>query len=167
MNSPQAARVCALYARRILNGELNIVAQVFMSWLGCFLQTRCVNSELMLKSDQFSSHKKSLKRLTVRREWHRNSFWVTLTCTKFCVCVSCISCTFRSSTSSTPTERELLIRLSGIQLASPTINSRAKYFQFLSSRSVEWQVHETRVASCSDELRKETTLCGFRCNCRS
>lgn len=76
-----------------------------------------VNSKFMLKSDQFLSHKKSLKRLTVRQEWHKNSFWLTLTCTKFSVCVSCISCTFRSS-SSTLSERELLITVLGIQFHS-------------------------------------------------
>lgn len=121
---------------------INILVQVFMSssTLACSSETRNSCDEAI----SFESHKKSSRRLT--SEWHKNSFWLTLTCTKFSLFV-CLALSAVDSTLAR-VQRELLIVVLGIRSSFSDFLHPQRNISFCSSCRREWQVYVTSDSFC-------------------
>lgn len=136
---------------------INILVQVFMSssTLTCSSETRNSCDEAI----SFESHKKSSRRLT--SEWHKNSFWLTLTCTKFSLFV-CLALSAVDSTLAR-VQRELLIVVLGIRSSFSDFLHPQPNISFCSSCRREWQVYVTRQATVCVDLRVQWKCAPRRC----
>lgn len=96
----------------------------------------CQNLKFMLQSDQVSSHKKSLRRLTTEKRVTQKFCLTDVDLHKvFCLClVHFMHFVFDSNL-----QRELLITVSGIYSSSPQINSTLQTCFALR----QWQVYES------------------------